>query len=52
MKTIYVGVITKRDILNAPKGHIPFAPGCGAHKNRKRDKKVRRQEGKKACLMS
>jgi len=44
-KTI-IGVITKLDLLKAPKGHTPHFSGTGVWKNRRKDKKARRQADK------
>jgi hypothetical protein len=50
-KTISVGVISKFDLLRSPKGHPDTISGCGAHRDLKRDKKIRREESKRECRL-
>jgi hypothetical protein len=48
-RTLYVGTITKLDLLRAPKGHSPHISGTGAFRDRKRDKKLRRRDDRRSC---
>ena len=46
MKKEIIGVITKLELIKAPKGHTPHLSGTGAYRNRRKDKKLRRIESK------
>jgi len=49
-KTEHVGTIKGIDLLlHASTGHTAHLTGCGAHKEKKRDKKRRRHEDRRAC---
>ena len=48
-KTIHCGTITALELAKAPRGHSPRSSGCGFYKNRRKDKKLNRREGKSAC---
>ena len=44
-----IGIISKMVLLNAPKGHQPHISGCGIRRDRRKDKKNLRREGKRLC---
>ena len=41
--------ISGLDIHKASRGPVARSSGCGAYRNRKSDKKLRRENGKKQC---
>jgi len=48
-KTQHVGTITSAELLAAPRGHQDHMTGTGAHRDRKRDRKLQRRQDKKLC---
>ena len=42
-------IIKGLDIYKAIRGPVPRTSGCGAFRNRRKDKKLSRREGKIAC---